>query len=366
MGFYIRKSVRVGPFRFNLSKSGVGVSAGVPGLRVGSGPRGNYIHMGRGGLYYRKTFSSNGKVGYPDKPQSKFSEARRVEQLENTHEPLYEIESGDINRMVDSSSKDLVDELNLKRKRIRLWPWLLVVTVVAYGVIIQRGLGASVGYDILAAGLVLVFVAFYRDIVGKTTVMIYDIDQDFTEVLEQLQAAFNAMRRCRASWHLEAEGSVNDRKYHAGASKLVRRKSITLTLSNPPFVKTNIPTPSIPVGKQTLYFFPDKVLVFEPNGVGAVSYQNLRIDIALTRFIEDERIPKDAEVVDKTWKYVNKRGGPDKRFKTNPQLPVVRYEEIHFSSDTGLNERIQLSCTGQSADFVRAIKNIGMVGSAHG
>jgi hypothetical protein len=29
MGFYLRKSVSVGPLRFNLSKSGVGVSAGV-------------------------------------------------------------------------------------------------------------------------------------------------------------------------------------------------------------------------------------------------------------------------------------------------------------------------------------------------
>lgn len=48
MGFYIRKSVSVGPFRFNHSKSGVGVSAGIAGLRLGSGPRGNYVHRGSG------------------------------------------------------------------------------------------------------------------------------------------------------------------------------------------------------------------------------------------------------------------------------------------------------------------------------
>jgi hypothetical protein len=35
MGFYLRKSVAVGPFRFNLSGSGVGMSVGVRGLRVG-------------------------------------------------------------------------------------------------------------------------------------------------------------------------------------------------------------------------------------------------------------------------------------------------------------------------------------------
>lgn len=61
MGFYIRKSFRAGPVRLNLSKSGVGVSAGIKGLRIGSGPRGSYIHAGRGGLYYRKSLGNNKK-----------------------------------------------------------------------------------------------------------------------------------------------------------------------------------------------------------------------------------------------------------------------------------------------------------------
>lgn len=34
MGFNFRKSINAGPFRVNLSKSGVGVSAGVKGFRV--------------------------------------------------------------------------------------------------------------------------------------------------------------------------------------------------------------------------------------------------------------------------------------------------------------------------------------------
>ncbi|WP_428700654.1 DUF4236 domain-containing protein [Stenotrophomonas rhizophila] len=32
MALYLRKSVRVGPLRFNLSKGGVGVSAGIKGF----------------------------------------------------------------------------------------------------------------------------------------------------------------------------------------------------------------------------------------------------------------------------------------------------------------------------------------------
>jgi uncharacterized protein YqjF (DUF2071 family) len=55
MAFYIRKSLSLGPIRLNFSKSGVGISAGVRGARVGINSRGKrYIHAGRHGIYYRQ------------------------------------------------------------------------------------------------------------------------------------------------------------------------------------------------------------------------------------------------------------------------------------------------------------------------
>ena len=62
MAFYIRKSIRAGPIRLNVSKRGLGLSSGVKGLRVGSGSRGNYVHGGRYGLYYRQSLKGK-KVG---------------------------------------------------------------------------------------------------------------------------------------------------------------------------------------------------------------------------------------------------------------------------------------------------------------
>jgi hypothetical protein len=54
MAFYIRKAFKAGPLRFNLSKGGIGVSAGVTGARIGLNRRGAYIHGGRHGLYFRE------------------------------------------------------------------------------------------------------------------------------------------------------------------------------------------------------------------------------------------------------------------------------------------------------------------------
>lgn len=55
MGFYLRKGFNFGPLRVNLSKSGLGLSAGVTGARIGINSQGRaYVHGGRHGMYYRK------------------------------------------------------------------------------------------------------------------------------------------------------------------------------------------------------------------------------------------------------------------------------------------------------------------------
>jgi hypothetical protein len=193
----------------------------------------------------------------------------------------------------------------------------------------------------------------------KTVVLFYDFDSDMEAAYAQLHSAASQLANCGATWHIEASGKVLDRKYHAGASDLVRRETTYIRKAEPPYVKTNIETIAVGVGRQTLHFFPDRVLVYGANGVGAVSYPELSVDVSATKFIESGSVPRDAEVVDHTWKYVNKSGGPDRRFKDNKELPICRYEEIALSSQSGLNEVVQLSQCGPGNDFAKAISLIG-------
>jgi hypothetical protein len=59
MGFYIRKSFKIGPLRMNLSKSGLGASVGTKGTRLGLSSKGKlYTHLGRWGLYHRQDLGS--------------------------------------------------------------------------------------------------------------------------------------------------------------------------------------------------------------------------------------------------------------------------------------------------------------------
>jgi hypothetical protein len=182
-----------------------------------------------------------------------------------------------------------------------------------------------------------------RDTVAKTSVLLYELDAANENAFESLHEAFQTLVGCRKAWRIDAEAAVHNGKYHAGASAVVRRKDARFGKGLPPMVKSNLEVPYVKSGSTSLYYMPDRVLVYSPAGVGAVSYKDLEVSGQSRQFIEDGAVPGDAEVVGHTWRYVNKNGGPDRRFKNNRQLPIALYEELAFRSTSGLNELYQLS-----------------------
>lgn len=355
MGLYLRKSVAVGPFRFNLSGSGVGVSVGVKGLRFGSGPRGNYVHMGRHGVYYRATIPSSRPSNPGPSPVGPTAPVAPA----GTHGPLQEIESADVSGIVDSSSAELLAELNAKRRRHKFWPLLLITVVVFIALGLAVGWPAWVLASISVLGAGAVVVAHQHDALAKTAVLLYEMDPDIERFYGELHRSAEELAACARMWHVEAQGNVHDRKYHAGASSLMRRSPTSIRKAEPPYLKANISTVAMGVGRQVLHFLPDRVLVYDKNGIGAVGYRNLQATVEVTRFIEDGPAPPDAKVVDYTWRYVNKSGGPDRRFKNNAQLPICLYDELRLRSASGLNEVIQVSRCGVAEGFAKAVGQLG-------
>lgn len=354
MGIYLRKSIRVGPLRFNLSKSGVGVSAGIKGFRLGTGPHGNYVHMGAGGLYYRKTLDSSPRSS---KPSPSVAPGGYVTPTLSTQ--MREIESGDVSAMAHSSSVELLNEIAEKEKAITTLPWAVAATFAIMAFLVVK----EFSFPVLIIGasicIALILSAVHMDQLRKTVVLFYELDPTTEQAYELLLDHGTNLGRCGGVWHVSASGKVHDRKYHAGASDVIDRKTTTIGQNLPHFLKTNIQTLAMSVGHQTLYFFPDRILVFDRGSVGAVGYDELRIEVNPSRFIESTTPPADAEIVGHTWRYVNKKGGPDKRFANNAQLPICRYEELHFTTRTGLNEIVQLSRHSLGAGFVQSVKYLG-------
>lgn len=357
MGFYIRKSISVGPLRFNLSKSGIGVSTGIKGFRVGSGPRGNYVQIGRGGLYFRQTFPSS-RCSSPEVPDSQSSDVNFVE-----------IESGSASQMVNSSSSALLEEINLKSKRLRIWPWVLGFSISLPFLLAALSSPTwvyCVLIPICSGGLIW---AIYADQLRKSVVLFYDLEPHIEEAFQKLHDSFDALRTCSRVWHIQSRGDITttyDWKVNAGADALVRRESIRPYAGLPPYFKCNIKIPVLPAGQTRLFFFPDRILVWEVGGVGAVGFEQLNINFDQQRFIEGNGVPSDARVVDTTWKFVNKNGGPDRRFSNNREIPIALYEAILFSSKSGVRELFQASRIGIGTQLNEAIKQMASAISLRG
>ena len=95
--------------------------------------------------------------------------------------------------------------------------------------------------------------------------------------------------------------------------------------------------------------------MYRGDKVGAVSYRELKTEASVTRFIESEGVPSDSKVVGHTWKFVNKSGGPDKRFKNNRELPICSYGQVDLSSQSGLHELLMMSKDGPQAALSGAL-----------
>jgi len=315
--------------------------------------------MGRGGLYFRQTLPSFDNSRIPSEVPE--------EQLPNVD--LKVIESGSVSQMVDSSSATLLEEINSKSKKPLIWPWVL-----GLGICLLVALAAASSpvwilcllVPLCAGGLVW---AVRADKLRKTVILFYELEPHIEEAFQNLHNAFGSLRGCSRMWHIESKGNITtiyDWKVNAGARSVVKRKAVTPHTGSPPYFQCNISIPVLPAGRQCLYFLPDRILVWDTNGVGAVGFEHLDVSSSEQRFIEDEGVPSDTRVVDKTWRYLNKKGGPDRRFNDNQEIPIVIYEGIMLTSKSGVQELFQTSKTGVGSILNSAVKKMASAISQRG
>ncbi len=372
MPFYIRDSVSLGPFRINLSKSGVGISAGVKGFRVGTGPKGHYIHAGMSGVYYRKTLGGLGRKPKPATSDGKEDYASEISRIApNEKLPTYITEDGVLMRRIISAEADvLVSEshsealrsLNEARER----PSFTLILCVAGGVGLAFSLVSQNPLIIgLFAALLVVgyLVGNMIDLPRRNVVFAYNLDPEAEDCYKTLVAAIDRIASASKIWFVKAQGDItnlNAWKRNSGASSLVDNKETTVSYALPKGIASNVTPPMINIDGKNCYFFPDCILVEENKRFGAVRYETVRTAVRDQRMIMDTA-PSDATVVGQTWKYVNKKGGPDRRFKDNRQLPICLFEEIGMVSEGGFKGLLQVSKHGISGAYGGAVSELGRI-----
>lgn len=194
-------------------------------------------------------------------------------------------------------------------------------------------------------GIIVFFVGFIgtipvrsRDKARRTTSLYYtDTDERFASI----QRACENLAEAQRVWYVEAEQQNWDWKRQAGAQSLGSRKQGRVGVINPPFISTNVDVCGVDAGNSKILFFPDAILVFQQGQYQSVPYKALSVAYTPTRFVEPAP-PKDAEIIGYTWQYVNKNGGPDRRFSNNRQIPLALYGLIRVTLSSGVGLQIQV------------------------
>ena len=326
MGFRYRKSINLGGgFRINISKSGVGYSWGVKGYRITKTARGTTRRTssipGTGLSFVEET--SNKKIT---------SNQNNIPSIDNNHYDTKEIVNNITNEFV---SEGLEDILHAARRTMVLNKITTVLFWLSLLLFFIKPIYTSISL------IFLIFRIFIKTF-GRVKLE-YCIEEDQKEIIESRLNQILKLFECKKIWRLIESSNVIDKKYSSGASTTVVRVECHTSTKVPFPFKTSEKAGVFKSGKETLIFLPDKLFVIQKNKIGALNYSDITTDKRTTRFVESESVPKDSEIVGQTWKYINKSGGPDRRFKDNRQIPICEYGEIEMTSSAGLNTLFMFS-----------------------
>jgi hypothetical protein len=258
----------------------------------------------------------------------------------------------------DASDDDLLRSMNEQAKRLSLWPWVAatLLAVLWYIFIHIPNMPDVMSVLLVASSIAATCLVYFRDKWKRLTVLFYEPDEAIMARFQRLLAGAAKAAAIRKVQAINARAMYANSKYHFGAKTGVKFSRGSLRIGQGPGVVANTEVPIVESGSIILAFYPDRVLVFSRRSVGAIEYQDIEAKSLVSKFVETERVPGDATVIGHQWRYANKQGGPDRRFKANRQFPLCQYNELVLASPRGLDIHLHGSKSDGFDDFVDALK----------
>lgn len=312
MGFRFRKSINLGKgFRINMSKSGPGFSWGGKGFRVTKKANGGFrttAYIPGTGLSYQKDFS-NPLGGGSKKANKKVSGQRQIEENETESRDF----GLDFKNLESTGLKDVLDQ-------------------AAYEYPLRKP-----GFGIFILGIILTFIQPFLVIIAILGALMYfykkanpvEIEYDFEggakDEYDLTNKLLAGILESDAVWLVEGIEADDDRNLITARKELKIKDGLSGDLS------TNVKVHSLVAGDLTLSFLPDALLINKNGSNKALDYKDLEVDLRSENFLEEEKIA-DATLIEKTYLHTNKDGGPDMRYKDNPEVNLVEYGVLEMKN----------------------------------
>lgn len=329
MGWRYRKSIKLGGgFKINLSKSGIGYSWGIPGYRYTYSPKGKkrrtYSIPGTGISYVESSGNRRKNLGNGGQNYNYNQDPKLI-----TGDTTY-YQNININNM--GKSDEILKAIN-KLRTIDIIANICLIMIVLF----------PIGIVLFLIGIILKILIYQNWKLDLT----YEMDEINQKKFNALNEFLCELKNNKKIWQIGSSTRIYNTKYNYGAGNNVSRTSVLLVKKMPWYINHNIDVYCLNLKNEKIFFTPDRMLIFKNiGGVGCRKYNDMFANFSTTNFAETERVPRDAEIVRYTWRYVNKSGGPDKRFNNNRKIPVCKYGEISLESEDGIN--ILLECSNHN------------------
>jgi hypothetical protein len=160
---------------------------------------------------------------------------------------------------------------------------------------------------------------------------------------EKIDPILKSIKSSKKLWRQLTTSEVIDRKYSSGASEFVKLVPCNISKNAPFPFKTKSKITVFKSAKEIIIFLPEKLVIIKGKKIGIVDYLDIFIDVKKIEFIEKKKVPKDSKIIGTTWKYRNKNGTKDRRFKDNIEYPICLYGKLELNSDFGLDLSIIFS-----------------------
>jgi hypothetical protein len=331
MGFRFRKSINLGGgFRINLSKNGVGYSWGIPGYRItktANGKTRTTASIPGTGISYIEEHGKKNNNNFENIP---------VENINSGVSDYKEINTADISNFRTAEYKEILDSVEKAIGYNAITTLLLILSIIFFQV-----------------GLIFTIpLKFYVKKRYKVKLN-YNFEDNTYELFEKKLKTWKLLNNSIKKWQIISQAKVINKKINSGSSTSVFRSEFSISNKLPWYIETNISPIVIKLKKEEFIILPDKILIIKNKKLGIANYKNISVNYSLVKFVESEIVPSDSEIIDYTWQYVNKNGGPDKRYKGNKRLPICKYGEIDITSNDGINIKLNLSNNNTAIEFYK-------------
>ncbi|MES2848670.1 MAG: DUF4236 domain-containing protein [Bacteroidota bacterium] len=349
-----RKRVKVFPgFYLNFSGSGVSSTIGTKGASINFSKKGAYLNTGipGTGLYNRQRIGNDqDDIPVPREPEIELSNPAVGEIKSAEKELLTSASLTELKESVHEAYNDrieLTSEIEKTKKEIKSAKTnRIIACIFIVGLFIK-----SLKSKIVEKEEYLV------DLQNQLQLCFVNIDIHFDKSLEKeyekVVSNYNSLLTTQIIWDITASFEQDRKLTRSAATTVQTRVPVSFSFENIDIIKSSYQAFHFEnKNGGDLYIYPAFVIITsDKKEFALIDIKEFEMNFKESRFMEEEIIPSDTKIIDTTWAKVNKNGEPDRRFKGNYEIPIVRYGQLHLNSNSGLNESYAFSNFEKSETF---------------